>query len=65
MKLLTEASRLLRRAVTIPLLAGLAALAACSTAPPEGISPVTPFTSAVTSASGMKSHDSIIHSSAE
>ena len=43
MKLLTEASRLLRRAVTIPLLAGLAALAACSTAPPEGISPVTPF----------------------
>ena len=43
MKLLTEASRRLRRAVTIPLLAGLAALAACSTAPPEGISPVTPF----------------------
>ena len=43
MKLLSASSRRARHALALALFAGLAALTACSTAPPEGISPVTPF----------------------
>ena len=43
MNIPARANGLVRQFVAVFLLVGLAALAACSTTPPEGIHPVTPF----------------------